>query len=1160
MLENLTTLGVATKRFLSEHLPELGADWWERGVLPVLSFPQRQLARERGWTSLDDLDVASLLRVVDGNWDRWRASNLVSYEARNWLKESAAIRNRVAHEAPGAPRDPRRDYRDLDTLARLASVMGPGSDEARSLETARDGALVPLAPSAPIPAAGAMQGFVPGAQVRLGARPETVGLVAEVRDGGIERQVTVFHDNVLHTYFESQLELASIGGGAIRSPDELRAGLAAELLLRPSTSRLYSFNSGRIDYEPYQFRPVMKLISSDRPRLLIADDVGVGKTIEAGLIIKELQARQRLDSVLIICPKQLITEGKWRSELKRFDEDFVELDSKMLRYCIDEARLEGEWPSRYRKAILPYSLLDERLLLGQSDGRSRRHGLLSLLPPVKFDLVIADEAHHLRNRDTWQHRVVDHLLSSAEAAVLISATPIQTGSNDLYTLLRLLRPDLLTGPAEFERMREPNASLSRAEVIARAGGDAWPSEALSELDNALSTAWGSAVMAADPRAAALEELLRSEPFDDKHRVRVVRLLQSLNTFSGLINRTRRRDIGAFTVRKPETVEVAFTADQQQVHDSLLGLCARILAARGHAVSVEFLLSTLRRQASSSLNGLAPFIQDLLEGRLTGEELSEADVEDDSLDPGDLGDFRAEIRELGERAGQLDDDPKLDALLTIAEDKRQMDNNKLLVFSTFRHTLAYVLPALEARGSRVGLVHGGIPDRDRREIRARFALDPSDPDALDVLLSSEVGTEGLDNQFCDAMVNYDIPWNPMRIEQRIGRIDRRGQLSESVSIKNLIVAGTVDAAIYERCLLRIGIFRESLGAGEEVLGELTREMRAIGDDLSLTPAERDSRLQQLADNKLARIQEQIELEEREGSLFGLAVQKVDDEGIERLASPWLSSEQLERLVTRYLTARGHERADGLFSRPVALLRPDRTTRVALRADASPLRSAASGFGGWFRWLETDGDASRRLTFDPKLAEETIELLSPTHPLVIAAARAEGAAEPGSTVAVTAPADELAPGRYPFAVFGWQTLGVRDDFRVQVLTTDREQEHAVERALLAADPGDATLTSAELDLLDAQHYDRWATARAEHIEHTNAHVEAQLASLQLSRNSRLAQLEDQLAAASHPNILRMREGELRAVEYDFDQRSEQLRRAVERSDITTTMLYRGVLEVL
>jgi hypothetical protein len=130
----------------------------------------------------------------------------------------------------------------------------------------------------------------------------------------------------------------------------------------------------------------------------------------------------------------------------------------------------------------------------------------------------------------------------------------------------------------------------------------------------------------------------------------------------------------------------------------------------------------------------------------------------------------------------------------------------------------------------------------------------------------------------------------------------------------------------------------------------------------------------------------------------------------------------------------------------------------------------------------------------------------------------------------------------------------------MTVDREVETAVERALLVAEPGEATLTSPESELLDAHHYDRWAIARADHIDNTKVHVDAQLASLQLSRNARIAQLEDQLAAAHHPNIVRMREGELRAVEYDFAQRSELLQRAVERSDITTTMLYRGVLEVL
>lgn len=1164
MREHLSLVGIAAKRFLATHLPELGTDWWNRGAVSALTYQQRQVAQERGWSTLDDLDVAALLRVLDGNWDFFRQRNLLAYEARNWLKEAVSIRNRVAHESPGAKRDPMRDYRDLDTLALLAGALDPPGEEARSLAQARNEVLSALSPgqtaSPAATARVATGGLASGAQVRLVARPEVIGLVSEVRGRGAERQVVVFHDGALHTYFESQVEPASIVVGAALDPAALRAGLTAELLLHPAPSRLYSFNSGRIDYEPYQFRPVMKLIQADRPRLLIADDVGVGKTIEAGLIIKELQARQKLDSVLVICPKQLVVEGKWRQELKRFDEDFVELDGQALRYCLDETRLEGQWPSRYRKAILPFSLLDERLLLGDGEGRTTRHGLLSLLPPVKFDLVIVDEAHHVRNRDTWRHRVVDHLLGSAEAAVLISATPIQTGSGDLFSLLRLLRPDILTGPAEFDRMREPNSFIAAAEAIARKGAAGWTADALIELEQALATAWGAAVLMADPRTQKVRELLEADEPTEEVRIRVVRALQGLNTFSALINRTRRRDIGSFTMRKPETVQVDFTPEQEAVHADLLDLCARIVAGRRRGQSTEFLLSTLKRQASSSLNGLAPFVSDLLEGRLSTEELSEADVEGDWFTMDELEQFRAEIRAVAERAGALTEDPKLDALLSIIADKQGMTNNRLLVFSTFRHTLSYVLPRLEAAGVRVGLVHGGVPDRDRRDIRARFALDRPDPDALDVLLSSEVGTEGLDNQFCDALVNYDIPWNPMRIEQRIGRIDRRGQKSESVSVKNLVVSGTVDAAIYERCLMRINIFRQSLGAGEEILGELTREMRAIAEDLSLTPRERDDKLQQLADNKVARIQEQNELEDREASLFGLAVQKLDEDGVAAAASPWLSATQLTGLVSRYLANCGYERAAALFDRPVAVLRPGKTIRAALLQDTRALGTSGAVVARWTQWLEGSGEETRRLTLDPQLADkDDIELLSPAHPLVRAAASYIGDFVGGSTVSLTVSSTELPAGRYPFALYGWTTLGVRDDYEIKVLTSSAASDDTIGRLLLTAEPGTASLSPAEAESLDTAHYRRWAQARDEHSERAQGHVAAQLASLELSHAARVAQLKDQIAEASHPNIVRMREGQLRSAEEDFDRRSLELRKAAERCDVTTTVLCTGVLEV-
>lgn len=138
------------------------------------------------------------------------------------------------------------------------------------------------------------------------------------------------------------------------------------------------------------------------------------------------------------------------------------------------------------------------------------------------------------------------------------------------------------------------------------------------------------------------------------------------------------------------------------------------------------------------------------------------------------------------------------------------------------------------------------------MRKRFALPGTDPDALDGQISSEVGCEGLDCQSCDCLINYDLPWNPMRIEQRIGRIDRYGQESETVGIIYLSTSGTIDADTYERCLMRIRVCQHATGRNEQILGDITRELHSIADDVTLSDGERRMGLQQLADNRIRTI--------------------------------------------------------------------------------------------------------------------------------------------------------------------------------------------------------------------------------------------------------------------------------------------------------------------
>lgn len=147
----------------------------------------------------------------------------------------------------------------------------------------------------------------------------------------------------------------------------------------------------------------------------------------------------------------------------------------------------------------------------------------------------------------------------------------------------------------------------------------------------------------------------------------------------------------------------------------------------------------------------------------------------------------------------EEDPKFDQMMTVIREKQTVENNKIIIFSTFRFTLGYLKNKLVKAGFRVDQVDGSVKDVVRQDLRARFELSKTNPEALDILLFTEVGSEGLDYQFCDMMINYDLPWNPMRIEQRIGRIDRRGQKSEAVNIYNVITKGTVDADIYYRCI-------------------------------------------------------------------------------------------------------------------------------------------------------------------------------------------------------------------------------------------------------------------------------------------------------------------------------------------------------------------------
>ncbi|WP_411727452.1 DEAD/DEAH box helicase [Methyloglobulus sp.] len=1168
-------LDVLTKQLtcvLKKTLPNISTSWWESRVLDKLSFQQQLVAKQEKFPSLEQLDLAALLRIVDQNWFELSQQLNLEKSTRNWLKEAQTIRNRWAH-APAGGLDNETRYRDLDTIERLLQALGANQDALNTLREAKKTLLNTLnegkntIPQSQPAIAETETLFKSGDIVRLKAQPAKTGAVVSALPGNPENRYQVFHDGTTATYYESQLELAeTLSKRKQVSPYDLHAAMTALQLRHPSTSHLYSLRASRINFVPYQFRPVLKLIQSDRPRLLIADEVGVGKTIEAGLILKELQARREIKSVLIICPKPLVSERKWLEEMKRFDERFEHLDGKSLRYCIDETHLDGVWPQKYARVIVPYSLFDEELFEGNQQGHKKQNGLRYLDPPPTFDLVIVDEAHAIRNTDTWTYQVVRHFCENAEAVLLLSATPIQLRDNDLFTLLHLLRPDVITSRQDFDHMSEPNPHINIAIEAARGAKPEWKQIARNAIDEALVTSWGKGVLAHDPRMQNVYDVLTDDDESPQTRLMLTRQLEGLYTFSPFINRTRRRDIDKFTTRKPETVTVEFTTEQAELHTNLIDLIARMLAHRHGNQNLKFMLSNLRSRVASCVFGLAPFLESMLQGHLSQLEPSELDQD---INPDEisatLAEFRTDVDSLIRQAQAIKGpDPKLDAFLKIIRDKQKLENNKLLVFSSFRHTLSYLIEKLSVESVRIGLIHGDIPDDERRDLRNRFSLQKENSNAIDVLLSSEVGCEGLDYQFCDGMVNYDLPWNPMRVEQRIGRIDRYGQESQTVVIYNFITPGTVEADIYERCLLRIGVFNQALGGSEEILGRLTHEIKEIAENFELSDEEREHRLQQIADNEVRVIQEQAKLEEEQSKLFGLSQPKRDEDMIKQADSFWLVPIMLANLIKRYLNDLGVMNIPAsLGNKATTTLQLGQDSRNKLLEDFKKHNFSGEAAQSWSRWLKGDSPYLE-LTFNQKVAAERRDLpfITPAHPL---AQQAALSVEPETPLECNfmVYSDTLPVGQHPYAIYRWQKLGLKEDFTFQPICTCPELTNQMLALLEAAEPLEKQGISINHDneqTLERVHYNLWLDTRAAHIEQVQQHTRSRLDSLNTTHAARIAVLEEQRDENPSDKIQRMRTSQIASANRDYQKQVGRLEQASKRADILAEAVAFGVLEIL
>ena len=1175
----LSDMTVVLHKFLSEWLPKIGRDdWWDQNVIGFLSDSQIRMVKEKNITNLGGLDLAALVKVFSRNLSTLRYKAHLSQEIGHYLIELSHMRNRWAHV--GLEGYPIADvYRDLDTLCRLLEELDASEVYKDSVRIARDQLFKveakpePEPEKQPIPKHIISSMFSIGDMVCLVSDSAKQGPVLSVKEAE-ENRYEVFLDGAKKSFYESQLQQLDEPNslGELITLDEFNAQMTALQLQHPSLSTLYSLNSARVEFIPYQFRPVLKFIRADRPRLLIADGVGVGKTIEAGLILREFQARRDVRSVLIICPRPLVTERKWESEMRRFDEKFTHLDGQALRYCIAETDLDGEWPSQHAKTIMPYSLFDETLLHGSKSGRGKKKklGLLDLDPPPKFDLVIVDEAHHIRNTDTFSHQAVRYFVDNAEAAIFLTATPVQMGSHDLFVLLNLLRPDLIIDEESFKHMAAPNPYINSAINNVRSGQSTWQSESADSLRHSMNTAWGRRFLASDPEFKKLLNSLENTHMDHAERIKSIALLESFHTFSSIINRTRRRDIGEFTIRDPRTVEIDFTQSQRILHDAVLDTQASILSELHPTININFLMSTIRRQAASCLYGLAPLISDILSRRINVliEEEGEATY---GLTMGDspVDEILSRIEEVEDLAEKLDPkDPKLEALIKIIAEKQDMENNKVILFSSFRHTLRYLFEKLSAGSVRVGMVHGGTPDEERVEYRRRFKLNKTESEAIDVLLFSEIGCEGLDYQFCDCMVNYDLPWNPMKVEQRIGRIDRRGQKSEKVIIYNLITPGTLDAEVYNRCLMRIGVFNSAVGASEEILGQIAKGITNVAEDMALSTAERQEKLQQLSDNQIRNIQEQEALEEKQVELFGIRLPTEQmEEDIEDASSYWLTPQSIENLVAAYLSGLiGGGQKYILGEQSGKSLRVAQEGRNQLLKEFKQLPHQVSITNKQWEDYLKGSNPHLKITFTAKgaMEDQAVAFINPTHPLLKQASILIGPKNTSPLVSFVSVDDEVEPGDYCFAIYEWVFSGVNENLIFRPVSTSSQVALKLPKLIEFATPNSddhgISDLKGELENLDIQHYTLWSLARKNHIDENKKIAAYKKESLETSHRSRLTILEEKLEVAKNEKIQRMRQSQIKTAQIDYEYRLSELLTAEKTAELNFQPIAYGVVKVV
>jgi SNF2 family DNA or RNA helicase len=450
---------------------------------------------------------------------------------------------------------------------------------------------------------------------------------------------------------------------------------------------------------PHQLETAKQVIENMNGKAILADEVGLGKTIEAGLILKEYMIRGLVKKVLILVPASLVTQ--WA----------IELNSKFFIPAITQ-RKSYVW--------------DQCDVVVSSIDTAKRSPHREIIFEQNYDLIIIDEAHKLKNSKTKNYEFVQSL--KKKFCLLLTATPIQNRIEEIFNLVSLLKPGHLgSETAFFEKYKRDSRSLN----------------------------------------------------DDEHLKELV---------NKVMIRNRRADTGIeWTKRHVETMPIEFTEPERELYEAITDL-------KGEGDWIQrsaFSVMTLQREACSSREAVFYTLKNMLQRQ---ENPSKA--------------FEEQIHYLIKKVEAVQQNSKAQKALELI----QKVNDKVIIFTEYRATQLYLQWFLKQHGITSVPFRGGFKRGKKDWMRELFQKN------MQVLIATEAGGEGINLQFCNHIINFDLPWNPMKLEQRIGRIHRLGQ-EKDVMIYNFAIKSTVEEHILKLLYEKIDLFEKVIGDLDDILTKL-----------------------------------------------------------------------------------------------------------------------------------------------------------------------------------------------------------------------------------------------------------------------------------------------------------------------------------------------------